>query len=120
MCRSVPLSAYASIGFADTGRERTADANALSSTVHRSASGMGVTLAAWALRAAGALTSQLGLAGPTRLCTVAFGLLAALPPACAWEALRLRRDAGAAGTAPVTRRAAHAPVPQRRPGRWGL
>jgi EmrB/QacA subfamily drug resistance transporter len=119
VCRSVSLSAYSSICFADLGPERTANANTLSSSVHQLASGMGIALAVWTLRAAGALTAQLGPNDAARPYGVAFGVLALLPLACAWEASRLRQGAGAAVTAPVTRRAARAPAPRRRPDRWG-
>ncbi|WSQ06997.1 MFS transporter [Streptomyces sp. NBC_01231] len=104
VCRSVSLSAYATIGFADIAPERSSDANALSSTVQQLAAGLGVAFGALALRAAGPVAPLLGLAGPTGPYRVAFALLAVVPLVTVAEAARLRRDAGAVVTG-----AAHAP-----------
>ncbi|WP_030045667.1 MFS transporter [Streptomyces resistomycificus] len=102
VCRSVSLSAYATIAFADIEPERTADANALASTVQQLATGLGIALAALGLRASGPLAALLGLDGPTAAYAVAFGLLAVLPLACVAEALQLPRDAGAVVTGPAS------------------
>lgn len=104
VCRSVSLSAYATIAFADIQPERTADANALASTVQQLATGLGIALAALGLRASGPLAALLGLDGPTAAYAVAFGLLAVLPLVCVAEALRLPQDAGAVVTGPVSER----------------
>ncbi|TPQ24082.1 MFS transporter [Streptomyces sporangiiformans] len=98
VCRSVSLSAYASLGFADIEPDRTSGANALSSTIQQLAAGLGVAFGALALRAAGPLAPHLGLEGPTAAYRVAFALLALLPLGCMVEAARLRRDAGAVVT----------------------
>ncbi|GCB44366.1 MFS transporter [Streptomyces sp. NL15-2K] len=117
VCRSVSLSAYATIVFADIEPERTADANALSSTVQQLATGLGIALAALGLRAAGPLASLLDLDGPTAAYALAFGILAVLPLACVVEALRLPRDAGAVVTGPVPPRAGRPAAPSSRSGR---
>ncbi|PAZ14421.1 MFS transporter [Streptomyces sp. SA15] len=116
VCRSVSLSAYATVGFADIEPERTADANALSSAVQQLATGLGIALAALGMRASGPLASLLGLDGPTAAYAVAFGLLAVLPLACVAEALRLPRDAGALVTGPVPARAGRPSAPSSRSG----
>ncbi|WP_053748898.1 MFS transporter [Streptomyces sp. MMG1533] len=105
VCRSVSLSAYATIGFADIEPDRTSGANALSSTVQQLAAGLGVAFGALALHAAGPVAPLLGLAGPAAPYRVAFALLALLPLATVAEAARLRRDAGAVvtGAAPASR-----------------
>jgi EmrB/QacA subfamily drug resistance transporter len=104
VCRSVSLSAYATIAFADIEPEQTADANALASTVQQLATGLGIALAALGLRASGPLAGLLGLNGSTAAYAVAFELLAVLPLACVAEALRLPRDAGAVVTGPASER----------------
>jgi EmrB/QacA subfamily drug resistance transporter len=98
VCRSVSLSAYASIGFADIDPDRTGDANTLSSTVQQLAAGLGVALGALALRAASPLASLIGMGGPVAAYRVAFAMLALLPLTAVVEAVRLGRDAGAAVT----------------------
>lgn len=98
VCRSVSLSAYATIGFADVEPDRTSDANALSSTVQQLAAGLGIAFGALALHAAGPVAPLLGLNGPVAAYRVAFALLALLPLVTAAEAVRLRRDAGAVVT----------------------
>jgi EmrB/QacA subfamily drug resistance transporter len=105
MCRSVSLSAYATIGFADIEADRTSGANALSSTVQQLAAGLGVAFGALALRAAGPVAPLLGLDGPAAPYRVAFALLALLPLVTVMEAARLRRNAGAVvtGAAPAPR-----------------
>jgi MFS family permease len=105
MCRSVSLSAYGTIGFADIEADRTSGANALSSTVQQLAAGLGVAFGALALQAAGPLAPLLGLNGPAAPYRVAFALLALLPLVTVVEAARLRRDAGAVvtGAAPGPR-----------------
>ncbi|MET7486176.1 MFS transporter [Streptomyces sp. NPDC005538] len=113
VCRSVSLSAYASLGFADIAPDRTGAANTLSSTVQQLAAGLGVAFGALALRTAGMLTAHLGLDGPTESYRLAFALLALLPLAAVAEAERLRPDAGAV----VTGTGAHRAPPVERPVR---
>ncbi|MFI7704542.1 hypothetical protein [Nonomuraea sp. NPDC049480] len=102
VCRSVSLSAYSTIGFADIGPDRTSGASALTGTVQQLATGLGIALAALALRAAEPLAPLLGLGGPAGSYQVALLLLALLPLAAVTEAIRLRRDAGAVVTEPPT------------------
>ncbi|MET7568504.1 MFS transporter [Streptomyces sp. NPDC005492] len=113
VCRSVSLSAYASLGFADIEPDRTNAANTLSSTVQQLAAGLGVAFGALALRTADTLTAHLGLDGPSESYRLAFVLLALLPLAAVAEAERLRPDAGAV----VTRTGAHRDPPIERPAR---
>ncbi|MFE9442040.1 MDR family MFS transporter [Streptomyces sp. NPDC006602] len=105
VCRSVSLSAYATIGFADIEPDHTSDANALAATVQQLAAGLGVAFGALALRAAGPVAPVLGLEGPAAPYRVAFALLSLLPLVTVAEAARLRRDAGAVvtGAAPAPR-----------------
>nr|WP_262496077.1 MFS transporter [Nonomuraea sp. SYSU D8015] len=98
VCRSVSLSAHSTIGFADIGPDRTSGASALTSTVQQLATGLGIALAALALRAAQHLVPLLGLSGPAGAYQVALMLLALLPIAAVTEAVRLRRDSGAVVT----------------------
>ncbi|WP_327747677.1 MFS transporter [Streptomyces europaeiscabiei] len=98
VCRSVSLSAYATIGFADIEADRTSGVNALSSTVQQLAVGLGVAFGALALHAAGSIAPLLGLAGPAAPYRVAFAMLALLPLVTVAEAARLQRDAGAVVT----------------------
>lgn len=93
--RSVSLSAYASVAFADIRPEQTADAYALSSTVQQPTAGVRVALTVCAGPARG------GTAG---LCVG----VAVAAPGCE----------GAAVTATVSRRTTHGPVPSHRRGRW--
>ncbi|MET9968059.1 MFS transporter [Streptomyces sp. NPDC006356] len=103
VCRSISLSGYTTMAFADIEADRTSTANALSSTVQQLATGMGVAFAALALRAADPLSSLVGLRGPAAPYQAAFMLLALLPLACVAEAVRLAPDAGSSvtGSGPV-------------------
>jgi hypothetical protein len=47
VCRSVSLTAYSTIGFADITADRTSTTNALSNTVQPLATGVGVAFARW-------------------------------------------------------------------------
>ncbi len=98
VCRSISLSGYTTIAFADIEADRTSTANALSSTVQQLATGMGVTFAALALQVAGPLSSLVGLRGPAAPYHVAFMLLALIPLAAVAEAVRLASDAGSSVT----------------------
>lgn len=100
VCRSVSLSGYSTIAFADIEADRTSTANALASTLQQLSTGMGVAFGALALRVAGPLSSLAGLRGPAAPYHVAFLLLALLPLAAVAEAARLAPDAGSAVTGP--------------------
>lgn len=94
VCRSISLSGYTTIAFADIEPDRTSTANALSSTAQQLATGMVVAFAALALRAADPLDPLVGLRRPAAPYQVAFMLLALLPLAAVAEAVRLAPDAG--------------------------
>ncbi|MFJ8467524.1 MFS transporter [Streptomyces swartbergensis] len=100
VCRSISLSGYTTMAFADIEAARTSTANALSSTVQQLATGMGVAFAALALRVAGPLSSLVGPRGPAAPYQMAFMLLALLPLAAVAEAVRLPPDAGSSVTGP--------------------
>jgi EmrB/QacA subfamily drug resistance transporter len=104
--RSISLTCYSTIAFSETPPGEIRDANTLQATAQQLSVGLGVPIAAVALRAGGPLGHLLP--GPTTAgsaYTVAFLLLALLALAATAGALRLHRDAGSA----VTRR----PVPAR-------
>jgi MFS family permease len=98
--RSVSLTCYSTICFSDTPPEQMRDANPLQATAQQLSVGLGVPLAAVALRAGGPLASLLP--GTPTAYSVAFVLLAAIALVATGAALRLHPDAGAA----VTRRPA--------------
>ena len=105
--RSVSLTCYSTIAFADTPPEQIRDANTLQATAQQLAVGLGVPLGAVALRAGGALGGALpGAVTAETPFAVAFVLLAIVALGGTVGALRLHRDAGSA----VTRRARPEPA----------
>ena len=105
--RSVSLTCYSTIAFADTPPEEIRDANTLQATAQQLAVGLGVPLGAVALRAGGALGGALpGDATATTSFAVAFLLLAIVALGGTAGALRLDPDAGSA----VTRRPRREPA----------
>jgi len=105
--RSVSLTCYSTIAFADTPPEEIRDANTLQATAQQLAVGLGVPLGAVALRAGGALGGALpGEATATTAFSVAFLLLAIVALGGTAGALRLDPDAGSA----VTRRPRREPA----------
>ncbi len=106
--RSVSLTCYSTIVFADTPPEQIRDANTLQATAQQLAVGLGVPVGAVALRAGGALSGVVpGAAAVTSPFTVAFVLLAVVALGGTVGALRLHPDAGSS----VTRRPGHEPAP---------
>jgi EmrB/QacA subfamily drug resistance transporter len=89
--RSVGFTGYNTIAFADVPSGDMVHANTLASTVQQLAAGLGVSVAAVALRAGGLLGSD----GPLVPYRVAFLVLGALTLLASWEAVVLSRDAGA-------------------------
>ena len=105
--RSVSLTCYSTIAFADTPPEQIRDANSLQATAQQLAVGLGVPVGAVALRAGGALSgATAGATTATSPFTVAFLLLAIVALGGTVGALRLHADAGAA----LTRRPGREPV----------
>jgi MFS family permease len=105
--RSVSLTCYSTIAFADTPPEQIRDANTLQATAQQLAVGLGVPVGAVALRAGGALGGALpGATTATSPFTIAFLLLALVALGGTVGALRLHSDAGAA----VTRRPGREPA----------
>jgi len=93
--RSVGLTCYSTIGFSEMPAELLRDANTLQATAQQLSVGLGVPLAAVALRAGGPLGRLLpGSVGPGSAYTVAFVLLAAVALIATARALRLHPDAG--------------------------
>jgi EmrB/QacA subfamily drug resistance transporter len=89
VARSVGFTGYNTIAFADVPAADLVHANTLASTVQQLAAGLGVSVAAVALR----LGDLVG-PGPLTPYRVAFLVLAALTLLAGWEALVLSRDAG--------------------------
>jgi hypothetical protein len=105
--RSVSLTCYSTIAFADTPPEEIRDANTLQATAQQLAVGLGVPVGAVALRAGHSLGALLpGATTVVSPYTAAFLLLALVALGGTVGALRLHPDAGAA----VTRRAAREPA----------
>ncbi|WP_327431954.1 MFS transporter [Streptomyces sp. NBC_01236] len=89
VARSVGLTGYSTIAFSETRPERLRDANALFATSHQLAAGLGVAIAAVALRGGAELTD-----GPRPAYAVAFVVLGALCLLPTVGALRLHPAAG--------------------------
>ena len=107
--RSVGLTCYSTIAFSDTPPEQIRDANTLQATAQQLSVGLGVPLAAVALRAGGPLGKLLpGPATPGSAYMIAFWLLAAVALLATAGALRLPPGAGSA----VTQRPSADPVAQ--------
>ncbi|GHC42181.1 MFS transporter [Streptomyces cinnamoneus] len=93
--RSLGLTCYQVIAFADVPQERMRHANTLQSTAQQAAAGLGVAAATLALRAGGPLGAWLpGPATPATPYGVAFCLLALLSLGALAGALRLHPTAG--------------------------
>lgn len=106
--RSVSLTCYTTIAFADTPPEQIRDANTLQATAQQLAVGLGVPLGAVALRAGRPLSHLLpGGPGAHGAYSVDFLLLAAVSLVATAFALRLHPEAGSA----VTRRRKPDPAP---------
>jgi EmrB/QacA subfamily drug resistance transporter len=104
--RSVGLTGYSTIVFSDTPPEQIRDANTLQATAQQLSVGLGVPLAAVAVRAGRALGGLFSShPGPGDAYTVAFLLMAAVVLVATAGALRLHPDAGSA----VSRRTAPSP-----------
>jgi EmrB/QacA subfamily drug resistance transporter len=97
--RSVSLTCYSTICFSDTPPAQMRDANTLQATAQQLSVGLGVPLAAVALRAGGPLASILP--GTPSAYSVAFVLLALIALVATAAALRLHPDAGSAVTRPA-------------------
>jgi EmrB/QacA subfamily drug resistance transporter len=105
--RSVSLTCYSTIAFADTPPEEIRDANTLQATAQQLAVGLGVPVGAVALRAGHPLGELLpGATTALSPYTAAFLLLALVALGGTVGALRLHPDAGAA----VTRRPRREPA----------
>jgi EmrB/QacA subfamily drug resistance transporter len=93
--RSVGLTCYSTIGFSEMPDEQMRDANTLQATAQQLSVGLGVPLAAVALRAGGPLGRLLpGPVSPGSAYTVAFVLMAAIALIATARALTLHPDAG--------------------------
>lgn len=111
--RSAGLTCYSTIAFSDTPPDQMRDANTLQATAQQLSIGLGVPLAAVALRAGGPLGHLLpGAVTPGSAYTIAFLVLAVMALLATAGAFRLHPDAGAA----VTRRASPEPASAGAPG----
>ncbi len=111
--RSAGLTCYSTIAFSDTPPDQMRDANTLQATAQQLSIGLGVPLAAVALRAGGPLGHLLpGAVTPGSAYTIAFLVLAVMSLLATAGASRLHPDAGAA----VTRRASPEPASAGAPG----
>lgn len=100
--RSLGLTCYQVIAFADMPQERMRHANTLQSTAQQAAAGLGVVAATVALRLGGPLGDALpGRPGATTAYHVAFGLLALVSLGALAGALRLHPAAGDAVRRPA-------------------
>jgi EmrB/QacA subfamily drug resistance transporter len=102
VARSVGLSAYTTLGFSEIPEAQMRDANTLSATSMQLCSGLGIAVAAVALRAgdpiAGLFTAH---PGQPQAYTVAFVILGLIALAATAGAIRLHPDAGSAVRAQV-------------------
>jgi EmrB/QacA subfamily drug resistance transporter len=97
MGRSVGLTGYSTIVFSDTPPEQMRDANTLQATAQQLSVGLGVPLAAIAIRAGRSLAGVFSShPTPGDAYTVAFVLMAAVVLVATAAALRLHPDAGSA------------------------
>ena len=111
--RSAGLTCYSTIAFSDTPPDQMRDANTLQATAQQLSIGLGVPVAAVALRAGGPLGHLLpGAVTPGSAYTIAFLVLAVMALLATAGAFRLHPDAGAA----VTRRASPEPASAGAPG----
>ena len=101
--RSTGLTCYSTIGFSDVPPDQLSDANTLQATAQQLAVGLGVPLAAVALRAGGVLRHLLpGDVYGQDPYAAAFLLLAMITLGATAAAVRLRPEAGASVTAART------------------
>jgi EmrB/QacA subfamily drug resistance transporter len=104
--RSVGMTGYSTIAFSDTPPGEMRDANTLQATAQQLSVGLGVPIAAIAIRAGGPLAGLFSdHPAPGDAYTVAFVLMAAVVLLATAGALRLHPDAGSA----VSRRASPSP-----------
>lgn len=97
--RSIALTCYTTIAFADTPPEQIRDANTLQATAQQLSVGLGVPLGAVALRAGAALSGAVPAAVSAHPAyTLAFWLLAVVSLIATAAALRLHPHAGSAVT----------------------
>ncbi|MEU4211089.1 MFS transporter [Streptomyces sp. NPDC026206] len=102
--RSLGLTCYQVIAFADVPQERMREANTLQSTAQQAAAGLGIAAATLALRAGGPIGDRLpGHAGPATAYGVAFCLLALVCLGALAGALLLHPTAGDAVRRPAPR-----------------
>lgn len=94
IARSVAATGYTTIAFADVPAEQMRDANVLQATTQQLAIGLGVAVAAVALRVGESLASSNGGAAATGSYSAAFVLLALISLVASAGALRLDRAAG--------------------------
>ena len=92
--RSIGLTAYNTLAFADVSQAELSDANGLFATLHQLTAGLGVAVAATLLRIGHGLEDAITLPGGHDAYTLAFFALALLPLLAAIEANSLARDAG--------------------------
>lgn len=92
--RSIGFSAYNTIAFADTDASTLADVNTLTATTTQLMAGLGIAVAAIAVRAGDALAG--GAAAPAQPYQAAFALVDVLTLLALADALRVSRQAGAA------------------------
>ncbi len=108
IARSLSLTCYATIAFADTTDAQIRDANTLQATAQQLSVGLGPSLGAIALRASGPLKGLIhGSARPHDAYPVAFLLLALITLSATVLAARMTTDAGSS----VTGRRGPEPVP---------
>jgi EmrB/QacA subfamily drug resistance transporter len=93
--RSIGLTAYNTLAFADVSQAELSDANGLFAMLHQLTAGLGVAVAATLLRVGHGLEDAISLPGGHDAYTVAFLVIAVLPLLAAIEAGSLDRDAGA-------------------------
>jgi MFS family permease len=101
--RSVGMTGYMTIAFADTPPAQLRDANTLQATAQMLSVGLGVPLAAVAVRAGRPLAHLFSSdPAPHDAYTVAFILMAAVVLVATAAALRLHPDAGSAVSRPIS------------------
>ena len=118
VARSVGMTGYSVLAVSDTPPERMRDANTLSATLTQTAAGLGIAVAAVALRLGGAISGD-----PATVYGTAFGVLGLLALLAAVDAFRLHpatgdavlrpgggQPTGPAGILTVDRAAAPAPA----------
>ena len=94
VARSIGLTGFNTIAFTEVPQDQMRDANTLAVTSQRLSSGLGVALAAVALRAGGPLGSLLPSENPAATYSAAFVLVALVSTLGTFGALRLHPRAG--------------------------